>query len=94
MLWAIIKKEFLGMVLRSQFIFASAIILVLVVLGVGMLLDEYAEDVQDHGTYLVVRCPVHDGVSLTVGPATHPDGDGKMSTRRSSGRPSSCSGAR
>ena len=47
MLWAITKKEFLSMVLRSQFVFASAIILVLVVLGVGMLLDEYTEDVQD-----------------------------------------------
>jgi hypothetical protein len=32
------------------------------------------EDVQDHGEYLTVRCPVHGGVSLTVGPGIHKDG--------------------
>lgn len=47
MLWSIIKKEFLNQVLRSQFIFSTAIILILVILGLGMLLQDYAEDVQN-----------------------------------------------
>ena len=44
MLWAIIKKEFLSQVLRSQFIFSTAIILTLVILGVGMLIEDYEEE--------------------------------------------------
>lgn len=47
MIWGIIKKEFLNQVLRSQFIFSTAIILVLVIFGMGMLLQDYEEDVNN-----------------------------------------------
>lgn len=47
MLWGIVKKEFLGQVLRSQFIFSTAIILILVIAGMGMLLQDYKEDVNN-----------------------------------------------